>query len=246
MARQCFEQALRIETRLPLAHYRLGHLASKERDWGEVVYHFTRALEQNERETSWQEVSLDEVQCLTAKKWISFCSWQLLKNYGTSHAISHRAYPELDQSLEDFLSLIEQEGVYKKVDAAGNVSLLSYEDYEDLLDESDFLIIDRIGDQAQLHYQGRSLDLNIVQVNLLKALFRVDAQALEWDVFPQAFSERSVASNRKYIKRLAHMCSEHLHLTEAEFGLTYKEQEGRQLACFNPTSPCLYITRRNE
>lgn len=78
VAKGYFDDALNIEEKLPIAHYRLGHIHFKREDFGKAISHFYSAINlQNNPYGS--KYSLEEYQIANARKILSYCTLMIFE-----------------------------------------------------------------------------------------------------------------------------------------------------------------------
>lgn len=93
-----FREALRLEQDLPIAHYRLGHLAYTEGNYADSIFHFQKSLEPS-RTVKYEII---QYQVDIARKVLSFCCLKLFESY-KNEAVLSREYTELDALINTYM-----------------------------------------------------------------------------------------------------------------------------------------------
>ncbi|MBA4420307.1 MAG: hypothetical protein C0391_04095 [Anaerolinea sp.] len=142
IAQKQFEQALAIERNIPIAHYRLGHILFKKKQFAEALNYFNHAIELD-RDPQITKYKLNDLQVQNAKKIISYCSIKIFESY-KDYSLDSSMYKELDETLKPYLKQVEDQinanqVVLYKYEHNGlfEPEGISYSEYTDIKEEGE-------------------------------------------------------------------------------------------------------------
>lgn len=241
-AKRCFENALKLSNNIPIAEYRLGHIAHKHEEHGEAIYHFTNALRlQNENKIQ-QQLKMDNVQIETAKKMIAYESLVLFQEYKVD-AISHDRYLELDSLLLNYAMDAESKPIKCKFSDEPDYKMISIDERDELLDEHDILIVDRYSSDPSIGYNGKQISLKFEKIEILVQCF----EKKDFNPFiPEYLQGREVRNNRRYIERLSSKICSQFGLSSDVLGLFFRQNSDsgmRPYVSFNPKVKTVILKR---
>lgn len=174
-AEHCLYEALRFNNRIPIAHYRLGFLNYKKRQFSRALRHFEKAIELNKTNSD-SEYSLNDLQQYYAHMYLTNSalyvadfakkSLQSLDDSNYKNLPNYEISPffNIISSTEDYLS----KNAFTVISKDGKQYYCSKEEAEDLQDMKSKLIC-FFGDREDaVHYNRRGVELTINQAEILR------------------------------------------------------------------------------
>lgn len=161
-----FSQALRIDPKLPLVHYRLGHIHFKREQYAKAINGFEEALGFQKCGGVDKKYLLDGVQLKNAQKVLAYCALKVFHSLRKT-ALTADAYGELDPFIRSYLEREEtdlsQSRVKMHIRGRIEPETVSYEWYSGVMNDEewvlgeaeDCLILDGYADEKIITYKRR-------------------------------------------------------------------------------------------
>lgn len=169
-----FEAVLNIDKKVPIAHYRLGHLYYRKNKYIKSLSHFAESLmlfdhpPQKQIERSYK---LDETQIKHANLFIAIsglCLAKEKKDYIKEHT---GIYRQLSDQVIESLELDYKRTEFVQYNMAGYKRFISYIERDDLLDRDDLIILYRVDNEMYIQFGERSCyEINLFHFNFIKKL----------------------------------------------------------------------------
>ncbi len=158
-----FQRALRLDRNLPIAYYRLGHIAFNRRNFSEAIGYFQQALDC----AGLPKFSLQAYQADNAAKVLAYCLIQQLE-WLRPRVKTGQDYPELDPIIRDYMRAVKPADrvVAHLVYANGQLQPgeeVTYQQYLAIKDDVDHdpttAYLDSYHGSPAVGYMGREADL---------------------------------------------------------------------------------------
>lgn len=169
-----FKAILMIDNRIPIAHYRLGHLCYRDKKYIESLSHFTEALKilnDTPRDQIKRGYSLDDLQINHANFFIAInglCLVREKKDYLRDH---DGIYRQLSDELIESLEIDYQKTEYVQYNLKGYKKFISGEELDQLLKHDDLIILYRVYDEIFIQFGGdKRYAISLIYFNFIKQL----------------------------------------------------------------------------
>ncbi|QTD39470.1 hypothetical protein [Sporosarcina sp. Te-1] len=187
-AKRSLQKALRYERMLPLAHYRLGFLAYKEKDYSAAIQQFEQALlyqsqyPDHRHQLSDQQMYHAQLYKTNSALFIAAASYEEIVAYKQSGEVEERAIdqsplPHLYKLITDTTELLTLQEV-QVLDASGERTC-SREEYDHLLENTrdSHLLLDLTDREAFVRFGKKSVAISRQEWELLRDLMTRSSQS---------------------------------------------------------------------
>lgn len=172
MALRLFEDALKIDRKLPIVHYRIGHILFKQGKYAEAVASFYNAISLMSHYTN-KNHGLNEIQQLNAKKLMSYCALSIFEGV-KDDSLKSDMYPELNKEIKQYLSR-QKEGINDKLITVRRIkdqgieelSLNDYHDYLEKIEVQSVIVINGYDHIKSIGFRNDSVSLSEKQYKLI-------------------------------------------------------------------------------
>ncbi|KAF1085555.1 Tetratricopeptide repeat protein [Sporotomaculum syntrophicum] len=233
-----FQKALIIDRKLPIAHYRIGHILYKRGRYAEAVTHFEKAIEFADGYKK-SKFGLADFQEANARKIISFCALKLFEKFKDG-VLENESYPELNSLIESYIAYLEEEctAYAVVVESVSNnqteVRQVSYDEYLEIKEETDCslssMYLDAYAREPCAGFNGREVKISIDSLLLLRDLIK--GEPIEISDYIRPRNRYGVMRANTFNQRLAR-----LREKLAELGLTPDKFE-----IINPRTDRAYVS----
>lgn len=258
-ARHSFEKAIRYERSLPIAHYRLGFLHYKSRQYFLALLRFRNALQYQQKDL-FPEYRLNKVQLRHCHMYLANCGLFVAKDAQEGLekiADGEEENPTLSYEISPYYELIQHNNqvlhseAYLLVTKEAN-TYAALEACRDASESCDMLILD-LTDRGShvVRFNEKYKNLSKEQMELLRLLFlksKKNDAVTRYDVFDLTRNkeEREAVLSNTFTQAIARLRRK---LRGLEAGLPFietTEKYGETAYAYNPSLPFLIIHRSDE